>query len=302
MPTDPSDTPYAHQTDISTRLELLARSVLDPQARNELCNRYAPVVFTHYHHFLATRPNARSDALAFTHGFLIHFFLEPSEVGPFRFANYLERPADERGRFLAYTRTAATNYGVDGHRRETNLEHGGKWRRVEVDADPDRFADFIAARRLAPDKQVELAYTLSLLWQAALRVRAKIDAPPDGPLDRAFHDALARGPVPKFARLAAAQGVSPGFVRTRWEAFRADRALTPYLLNPPPPYASIAATLGVTPGALATRFNHLRTPLRVELQRIMADELGVDDPVPAAAEVTRMLDVLGRMAENRDSA
>ena len=106
------------------------------------------------------------------------------------------------------------------------------------------------------------------------------------------------------AKLAAAQKVkvSPGFVRTRWEAFRADRALTPYLLNPPPPYASIAATLGVTPGALATRFNHLRTPLRVELQRIMADELGVDDPVPAAAEVTRMLDVLGRMAENPASA
>jgi hypothetical protein len=58
----------------------------------------------------------------------------------------------------------------------------------------------------------------------------------------------------------------------------------------------------VSEGALATRFTHLRTPLRVELQRIMADELGVDNPVVAAAEVTRMLDVLGRMAEMQDSA
>ena len=160
---------------------------------------YYKVVFTHYHHFLAPRPNARSDALVLTHGFLIHFFLEPSEAGLFRFANYLDRPADERGRFLAYTRLAATNYGRDEHRHETNLEHGGRWQRVEVDVDPDRFADFIASRQLAPDKQVELAYALSLLWQAALRVQAQIDAP----LDCAFHDALAHGAVQRFAKLVA---------------------------------------------------------------------------------------------------
>ena len=54
----------------------------------------------------------------------------------------------------------------------------------------------------------------------------------------------------------------------------------------------------MTEGALATRFTHLRSPLRIELERIMADELGVDNPAEAAAEVTRMLDVLGRMTEN----
>lgn len=302
MAADSRDTPYQHQTDVSTRSELLARSLLDPLARNELCNRYAPVVCTFYRGFLGHRPNARADALELTHGFLIHYFLEQLGDGRFRFAHYLDAPPEERGRFLAYTLRAATNYRTDRHRHDTSEGRGDGWERVEVDADPDRFAAFIASRGLPPDEQVELAYTLSLLWQAAVRVRQKIDARPVEPLARALHDALAADGEPKFASLAAAQGVTVGFVRARWEAFRADRVLAPFLLNPPPPYARLAAELGTTPGALATRFTHLRTPLRLELQRIMEDELGVENPVAAAAEVTRMLDVLGRMAGNPDSA
>jgi hypothetical protein len=302
MAPDPRDTPYTYETEVSTRLELLARSVLDPQARSELCNRYAPVVFTFYQNFLAGRPNARSDALELTHGFLIHFFLEQLADGQFRFANYLSIPVGERGRFLAYALRAAANFRLDRHEHETNQEHGGGWTRVEVDADPDRFAAFIAARQLPPDEQVELAYTLSLLWQAAVRVRHRIDARPAEPLDQAFHDALAAGAEPRLAAIAAAHKVTAGFVRARWEAFRADRALAPFLLNPPPPYAGLAAALGTTAAALATRFTRLRTPLRLELQRIMADELGLENPVAAAAEVTRLLDVLGQMAANPDCA
>jgi hypothetical protein len=301
MGADPRDTPYPHQSDVSTRMELLARSLLDPEARRALCNRYAPVVFTSYRGFLGARANAHADALELTHGFLLHFFLDQPEGGRFRFAGYLDGPVGERGRFLAYVLAAATNFRLDGYRRETNQEHGGGWSRVDVDADPDRFAAFIASRQLPPDEQVELAYTLSLLWQAAVRVRGRL-ARPVTPLEQAFHDALEGGREPRFDSLAAAHKLTAGFVRNRWEAFRADRALAPYLLNPPPPYVDLAAALGTTPGALATRFTHLRAPLRVELQRIMADELEVEDPVAAAAEVTRLLDVLGRMAGTPDSA
>jgi hypothetical protein len=302
MGPDPRDTPYTYQTDVSTRLELLARSLLDPQARRELCNRDAPVVFTYYQGFLGTRPNARSDALELTHGFLIHFFLEQREDGQFRFGNYLAGPAAERGRFLAYVLRAAAHFRIDDHQRQTNQEHGGGWTRVEVDADPDRFAAFIAARQLPPDEQVELAYTLSLLWQAAVRVRQRIDARPAEPLEQSFHDALAAGAEPRFAALASAHKVTAGFIRARWEAFRADRALAPFLLNPPPPYTELAAALGTSVAALSVRFTRLRTPLRLEFQRILADELDVENPVAAAAEVTRLLDVLGQMAGNPQSA
>lgn len=298
MAADPNDTPYSHRTEVSTRLELLKTAVTDDHARRALCNRYAPVVFTAYLGFFLGRPNGRPDALDLTHAFLIHFFLEPREGGLYRFANYIDLAEAERGRFLAYTLKAADNYRLDAHRRATNPGHGGGRKPVEVDADPDRFADFIASQDLDPAAAVELAYTLSLLWQAAVRVSEQLAAKPAKDPEASFHDALAAGKEPNVSRLATAGNVTEKHIRKGWEAFRADRALVPYLLNPPPPYSDLATHFGVREESLKTRFTRLRGDVRVALQRIMKDELDVADPKTAAAEVTKMLDVLGRMMEN----
>jgi len=297
MPPDPSDTRYEARTDVSSRVTSIARAVLSPAARQDLCDRYAPVVFTGYHAFFRGRPNARADALDLTHEFVAHYFLEPTAPGVYRFAVYLTQPPDDRGRFLAYTRLAAENFRIDQHRRDTNQERGGGWRRVEVDADPDRFADFLVSKRLGPDEEVERAYTLSLLSQAARRVVARLTARPDDGVELGFYDALAADRLPDFRALAARWEKSDDAVRKGWGGFRADRALAPYLLTPPPPFADLARALGAPESALRTRFTRLRTPLRVELQRIMADELEAADPVRAAAEVTRLLDALGRLTE-----
>lgn len=301
MRADPTESPYSRVTDVTTRPTLLTEAEADGIARKELCDRYAPVVFTAYLGFTRGRPNARDDARDMTHGFLAQFFLDRNEDGVFRFAKYLAKPAAERGRFLAYTLAAAKKFRIDEHRGGTTVANGRGWRRVEIDADPARFADCLESLALGPAEQVEAAYTASVLWQAAVRVRDRLVARPADPLGQAFHDALAAGTVPRLASLATVRGVSEKHVRKNWEAFRADRALAEYLLDAPPPYAALAASLKVTPEALETRFSKLRGTVRVELERILADESDADDARESAAEVVRLLGVLKGMVKMWES-
>jgi hypothetical protein len=140
--------------------------------------------------------------------------------------------------------------------------------------------------------------TLDRLWRAATQAREQLEAPPERPLDRVLYDHHLAGTDPNFARIARAHGVTKGFVRDRWDALRADRALLAYLTDPPPPYEDLAARLGQSPGALATRFSHLRAEVRRALHPLLIEEQGAEDAAAAAKEVARLLDVLGRIAEN----
>lgn len=293
MSPDTREDPYPQAPTVPTSRTLLAEAVTVPGRRRELSLRYAPVVYWAYRGYYSGRPNARETTLDLTHEFLLHFFLDDAV----RFAAYLTGEGP-RGRFLHYVLLAAANFRRDEYRREAAVKRGGGLGRVELDADPDRYAALLEDPGLTPDERAERAFTLDRLWRAAVRVRGELEAPPERPVDRALYDHHRAGTAPNVARIARACGVTPAFVRDRWDALRADRALLPFLTDPPPPYGDLAARLGQTTGALATRFAHLRAEVRRALHPLLVEELGAEDATVAAAEAARLLDVLGRMAEN----
>jgi hypothetical protein len=276
---------------VSTRTTLLADAVTNPVRRNVLCQRYAAPVYWHYRGFYQGTPNARDTSVDLMHGFLIHFFLDDA----LRFTAYQTGSGDG---FLHYVIGAAGNYQVDEYRKSIATKRGGGRRQVELDADPDRYEVVLRDRGLTPAEQAEWAFTLDRLARAAVQARARLEAVPERPIERALYNHHQAKTVPNFGRVARAHRVTPEWVRKRWDDLRADRLLLPYLTNPPPPYAELTAQSGHTQEALAARFSRLRGEVRQALLPLLAEELGTEGAAAAALAVTRLLDVLDRITEN----
>jgi hypothetical protein len=281
---------YAPAADTPTRTTLLADAAFDPDRRKELCERYAAPVYWHYRGFLTRSPNARETAEELLHGFLIHFFLSP----PFKFTGY-EPTAGSR--FLYYVISSARKYGTSEYRKSTAEKRGGGRSKLELDADPARYEVLIRDRDLTPDEQAEWAYSLDRLARAAAETRARLEAVPDQPVDRALYDHLVTGTAPKCERIARAHGVTSVWVRQRWDSLLADRSLLPYLTNPPPPYAELGARTGFTYAALTARFSRLLNEVRQDLVPLLVEELGAEGGAEAAKVVTRLFDVVDRISE-----